>query len=59
MKGMLDYRIINTGVDYTFDCTGNVKVMRAALEAAHRGRFAGWGRTSAWPPSQLVSLHAW
>jgi S-(hydroxymethyl)glutathione dehydrogenase/alcohol dehydrogenase len=27
------------GVDYTFDCTGNVKVMRAALECAHRG----WG----------------
>jgi S-(hydroxymethyl)glutathione dehydrogenase/alcohol dehydrogenase len=27
------------GADYTFDCTGNVKVMRAALECAHRG----WG----------------
>ena len=27
------------GVDYTFDCTGNVKVMRDALECAHRG----WG----------------
>merc|ERR1712025_1123171 len=27
------------GVDYTFDCTGNVQVMRSALEAAHRG----WG----------------
>ena len=27
------------GVDYTFDCTGNTEVMRAALEAAHRG----WG----------------
>eukprot|EP01047_Picozoa_sp_COSAG01_P103628 COSAG01_NODE_33066_length_570_cov_2.420382_1_plen_146_part_00 len=27
------------GLDYTFDCTGNVTVMRAALEAAHRG----WG----------------
>jgi hypothetical protein len=26
-------------VDYTFDCTGNVQVMRAALECAHRG----WG----------------
>lgn len=25
------------GVDYTFDATGNVNVMRAALEAAHRG----------------------
>ena len=27
------------GVDYTFDCTGIVSVMRAALECAHRG----WG----------------
>jgi len=29
------------GVDYTFDCTGNVTVMRAALECAHRG----WGES--------------
>ena len=27
------------GVDYSFDATGNVEVMRAALECAHRG----WG----------------
>jgi S-(hydroxymethyl)glutathione dehydrogenase / alcohol dehydrogenase len=27
------------GVDYTFDCTGNVQVMRTALECSHRG----WG----------------
>ena len=27
------------GVDFSFDCTGNVAVMRAALECAHRG----WG----------------
>ncbi len=27
------------GADYTFDCTGNVQVMRQALEACHRG----WG----------------
>ena len=27
------------GVDYSFDCTGNVNVMRAALECSHRG----WG----------------
>lgn len=25
------------GVNYTYDCTGNVAVMRTALEAAHRG----------------------
>src|SRR4030081_3274652 len=29
------------GADYTFDCTGNVTVMRQALEACHRG----WGQT--------------
>lgn len=29
------------GVDYTFDATGNVGVMRSALEAAHRG----WGES--------------
>ncbi|KAH7722493.1 alcohol dehydrogenase class III [Aphelenchoides avenae] len=27
------------GFDYTFDCTGNVKAMRQALESAHKG----WG----------------
>ena len=25
------------GIDFTYDCTGNVKVMREALEVAHRG----------------------
>lgn len=29
------------GVDYSFDATGNVQVMRAALECAHRG----WGES--------------
>lgn len=29
------------GYDYTFDCTGNVNVMRMALELAHRG----WGES--------------
>jgi len=29
------------GADYTFDCTGNVAVMRQALEACHRG----WGQS--------------
>ncbi|PIP97001.1 MAG: S-(hydroxymethyl)glutathione dehydrogenase/class III alcohol dehydrogenase [Rhodobacterales bacterium CG18_big_fil_WC_8_21_14_2_50_71_9] len=29
------------GADYTFDCTGNVKVMRQALECSHRG----WGQS--------------
>ena len=29
------------GCDYTFDCTGNVNVMRSALEACHKG----WGES--------------
>ena len=29
------------GADYTFDATGNVKVMRTALESAHKG----WGES--------------
>lgn len=29
------------GLDYTFDCTGVVSVMRAALEACHKG----WGQS--------------
>ena len=31
--------ITDGGLDYTFDATGNVHVMRAALEACHKG----WG----------------
>jgi S-(hydroxymethyl)glutathione dehydrogenase/alcohol dehydrogenase len=33
--------ITGGGADYTFDCTGNVDVMRTALEACHRG----WGES--------------
>jgi S-(hydroxymethyl)glutathione dehydrogenase/alcohol dehydrogenase len=29
------------GADYTFDATGNVQIMRAALESAHKG----WGES--------------
>ena len=29
------------GIDYTYDCTGNVAIMREALESAHRG----WGES--------------
>ncbi len=33
--------LTNGGADYTFDATGNVNVMRAALESAHKG----WGES--------------
>jgi S-(hydroxymethyl)glutathione dehydrogenase/alcohol dehydrogenase len=42
-KPIQEYLIEATdgGLDYTFDCTGNVGVMRAALEACHKG----WGQS--------------
>src|SRR6202158_1833999 len=54
------------GADYTFDCTGNVAVMRQALEACHRG----WGQSIiigvapagaeiATRPFQLVTGRVW
>jgi S-(hydroxymethyl)glutathione dehydrogenase/alcohol dehydrogenase len=54
------------GADYTFDCTGNVKVMRQALESAHRGwgesiiiGVAGAGQEIATRPFQLVTGRTW
>jgi S-(hydroxymethyl)glutathione dehydrogenase/alcohol dehydrogenase len=40
-KRVQDYlvEVTDGGLDFTFDCTGNVQVMRAALEACHKG----WG----------------
>jgi len=50
------------GADYTFDCTGNVTVMRQALEACHRGwgvsviiGVAGASQEIATRPFQLVT----
>merc|ERR1712190_286780 len=54
------------GVDYTFECTGNVHVMRAALECSHRGwgksvviGVAGAGKEIATRPFQLVTGRQW
>ena len=54
------------GADYTFDCTGNVDVMRAALEASHRGwgqsiviGVAGAGQEIKTRPFQLVTGRVW
>jgi S-(hydroxymethyl)glutathione dehydrogenase/alcohol dehydrogenase len=54
------------GVDYTFDCTGNVEVMRAALECAHRGwgtscviGVAASGHEISTRPFQLVTGRIW
>jgi S-(hydroxymethyl)glutathione dehydrogenase/alcohol dehydrogenase len=54
------------GADYTFDCTGNVAVMRQALEACHRGwgqciiiGVAPAGAEIATRPFQLVTGRIW
>ncbi|MFY9968143.1 MAG: S-(hydroxymethyl)glutathione dehydrogenase/class III alcohol dehydrogenase [Roseiarcus sp.] len=54
------------GADYTFDCTGNVAVMRQALEASHRGwgqsiiiGVAGAGQEISTRPFQLVTGRVW
>jgi len=54
------------GVDYTFDATGNVEVMRSALEAAHRGwgescviGVAAAGKEISTRPFQLVTGRKW
>ena len=54
------------GADYTFDCTGNTKVMRQALEASHRGwgksiviGVAGAGQEISTRPFQLVTGRSW
>lgn len=54
------------GVDHSFECIGNVKVMRAALECAHRGwgqsviiGVAGAGQEIATRPFQLVTGRTW
>ena len=54
------------GADYTFECIGNVDVMRQALECAHRGwgesiiiGVAGSGQEISTRPFQLVTGRVW
>ncbi|KAL0637963.1 formate dehydrogenase (NAD+) [Maublancomyces gigas] len=54
------------GLDYTFDCTGVVSVMRAALEACHKGwgqsiviGVAAAGQEISTRPFQLVTGRVW
>ncbi|MFT5508254.1 MAG: S-(hydroxymethyl)glutathione dehydrogenase/alcohol dehydrogenase [Hyphomicrobiaceae bacterium] len=58
--------LTNGGGDYTFECIGNVDVMRVALEAAHKGwgesiiiGVAGAGKEIATRPFQLVTGRSW
>jgi S-(hydroxymethyl)glutathione dehydrogenase/alcohol dehydrogenase len=54
------------GVDYSFECVGNVKLMRAALECCHKGwgesvivGVAGAGQEICTRPFQLVTGRVW
>ncbi len=54
------------GVDFSFECIGNVKVMRSALEACHKGwgesviiGVAGSGEEISTRPFQLVTGRVW
>jgi S-(hydroxymethyl)glutathione dehydrogenase/alcohol dehydrogenase len=54
------------GVDYSFECIGNVNTMRAALECCHKGwgestiiGVAGAGQEIATRPFQLVTGRVW
>ncbi len=54
------------GLDYTFECVGNVDLMRSALECCHKGwgesiiiGVAGAGQEIATRPFQLVTGRVW
>jgi S-(hydroxymethyl)glutathione dehydrogenase/alcohol dehydrogenase len=54
------------GVDYSFECVGNVQLMRAALECCHKGwgesviiGVAGAGQEISTRPFQLVTGQVW
>ena len=54
------------GVDYSFECIGNVNIMRNALECCHKGwgesyiiGVAGAGKEIATRPFQLVTGRSW
>ena len=54
------------GVDFSFECIGNVKVMRSALECCHKGwgesviiGVAGAGQEISTRPFQLVTGRVW
>src|SRR5881394_2606203 len=54
------------GLDYTFECIGNTKLMKAALESCHKGwgesiivGVAGAGQEISTRPFQLVTGRVW
>lgn len=56
----------NGGVDYSFECIGNINIMRSALECCHKGwgesviiGVAGAGQKISTRPFQLVTGRVW
>ena len=67
-ENVVDHLIQMTGggVDYSFECIGNVNVMRQALECCHKGwgqscivGVAGAGKEISTRPFQLVTGRSW
>ena len=65
---LVDYlvQITDGGADYSFECIGNVEVMRQALECCHKGwgvstviGVAGAGQEISTRPFQLVTGRVW
>ena len=59
-------QLSNGGVDYSFECVGNVDLMRSALECCHKGwgesvivGVAGAGQEISTRPFQLVTGRVW
>ena len=69
VEGDLVAHLVNLtkgGADYSFECIGNVQVMRTALECAHKGwgesiiiGVAGAGQEISTRPFQLVTGRTW
>ncbi|KAK3037607.1 hypothetical protein RJ639_031913 [Escallonia herrerae] len=58
--------LTDAGVDYSFECIGNVSIMRAALERCHKGwgtsvivGVAASGQEISTRPFQLVTSRVW
>tara|TARA_B100000287_G_scaffold406632_1_gene431266 strand:+ start:1964 stop:3070 length:1107 start_codon:yes stop_codon:yes gene_type:complete len=68
VENLVDHiiEITGGGVDYSFECIGNVDVMRQALECCHKGwgqsciiGVAGAGKEISTRPFQLVTGRSW
>ena len=67
VENVVDHIVqLTDGVDYSFECIGNVEVMRQALECCHKGWGESWiigvagaGQEISTRPFQLVTGRVW